>query len=122
MIGHAEVMELGRAPSGRERRRLLCHLTLAAEGLARESAADADALRYRRLAARLRDLMHADGMPHRNAGPVVATLVGDDIPLVALLRRAWQDRGWTGSSHDVCPELIDASRQLLRELNWHLPD
>jgi hypothetical protein len=96
-------------------------MTLAAEQLAREAPDAAEASRFVRVAARLRDLVHGDVM-NLSRGPLVPTLVGEDVPLVVLLKRAWQDLGWPGSSHDVSPELLDASRQLLRELNWHLAD
>lgn len=115
--GSPQVVDLDRPiPTGRERRRLFCHLTIAAEQLARETADALKASQYQRVASRFRDLA-SDTLLHASNGPLVPTQAGAGVPLIALLKQAWQERGLTTSSHDVSLELLDAARELLQALN-----
>lgn len=118
--GSPQVVNLDRPlPVGRERRRLYCHLTLAAEQLAREAGDGSHATRYQRVASRFRGIAN-ENMLNPSAGPLVPTGAGEGVPLIALLKQAWQERGMTTSSHDVSPELLDAARELLQSLNFCL--
>ncbi len=103
-------------PTDSERRRLFCHLTIAAEQLVRETADALKARRYQYVASRLRHLADDDKL-NASSGPLVPMRDGEGVPLIVLLKQAWQARGLTSSSHGISPELLDASRELLQALN-----
>jgi hypothetical protein len=112
-----------RTPAGQSaapdsHRCLTRHLALALEELAR-SAPSPRAARCAAAAARLRDL--ADAPAWAGNGLAVSAADGSYVRLVELLADAWAAlrRSDPAGGHDG--EMLDAARQLVEGLHWHLP-
>lgn len=100
------------------------HLAFAAGDLARvASQTEAESGRYRRAEAAFRSLADAEWIdPAGHAdGPSVILVQGRAVSLVDLLAGAWESDGRPFPGRRIDPEMVEAARQLLRELAWHCP-
>lgn len=105
------------------------HLAYASGELARLPGLDPDAAaRYREAEAVLRSLADDEwqgtglewgGVQGRS--PVVVVGAGRVVSLADLLARAWNHHGRRFPNRAIDPEMVEAARQLLQELAWHLP-
>ena len=101
--------------------RLMLHLALAAEE--RVDAGDLspeEATRHAALAAYLRDVPARAGRP--DDAPVVTLSDGRVVPLIDLFADAWQRHGRHACAPGIEPAMVEAAKQLLRELAWALRD
>jgi len=99
---------------------LFHHLSLAAEEIARRDDLAGGVERFAAAAARFRDLSY--GPRREGVGPVVEIEDGAFVPLSDLLAASWSQHRGAFPNQGIDAELLEAARQLLLELAWHLPD
>jgi len=112
--------------TARETECALRHLTVAATRLARqEDLGRRDAARFAAAEARFRSLLGVSGyIPGRPgpAGPVVETEAAGPVSLAALFIEACRRDQARFPISNIDPDLVEAARELLCNMDWSLPD